>query len=288
MTSPRTDTGLIQVRFVGVDPSMNAVPIYDLGTVLIAFQRIIYKSYLFAKDRPTKGIALTEQERDRLAFGIVDRRQGSDLYHLAPLLTDPVITTWFAPFIIDGMRALGQLTYQRIARSVQNKAGNGEGATELVELMDATELVEHDETRYNVLATKIFHNATEIAGRVNGPSGIRAIEIDAEAIDEAPKVTIDGGVKAYLGALSDEVVLGDLQAITGVLKQLRPQSNIMVLAIPGADVSVKLDGAKFDQVRYSAPKDARIVAEGRPIYRIGDDTEKLDAFEAYNIRIEGR
>jgi hypothetical protein len=42
---------------------------------LIAFQRIIYKSNLFAKDRSTKGIAPTEQARDRLAFGIMDWRR---------------------------------------------------------------------------------------------------------------------------------------------------------------------------------------------------------------------
>jgi len=38
---------LLWLRFIGDDLNIKSLPIYELGTVLIAFQQIVNKAYLF-------------------------------------------------------------------------------------------------------------------------------------------------------------------------------------------------------------------------------------------------
>jgi len=40
---------IIWLRFIGEDLDLKALPIYELGSVLVALQRIIHKAYLYEK-----------------------------------------------------------------------------------------------------------------------------------------------------------------------------------------------------------------------------------------------
>jgi hypothetical protein len=80
------DEDLIYIRFEGELLETCSLPIYELGTSLIAIQRIVHKSALFAEGKLERGTHLTTKRRAELALQVSSHRKSSDFWGLRPYL----------------------------------------------------------------------------------------------------------------------------------------------------------------------------------------------------------
>src|SRR5438270_11225303 len=82
---------VLSVRFLGGQLDTRNLPIYDLGQVLIATQRLFHKAYLVERERLQKRAFPEKAERRRIALQVGAHEKGSDVYALVPFLADPTV-----------------------------------------------------------------------------------------------------------------------------------------------------------------------------------------------------
>src|ERR1700742_3202198 len=87
----RYEDSLLRLRFVGEDFERRSVPIYELGTTLVAIQRIVNKAYQFQNGELQQSARLDEEQRERMALQIGAREKASDGYGLVAFVIDPFI-----------------------------------------------------------------------------------------------------------------------------------------------------------------------------------------------------
>jgi hypothetical protein len=104
----------ILLKFSGKDLDIRSVPIYELGDTLVAVQRIAHKAFLFENGRLIKHAQLTQIERKKLSLQINDRRKSSDIYALAPFLSDPICQQYLVSLLKIGMGALAKYALQTV------------------------------------------------------------------------------------------------------------------------------------------------------------------------------
>ena len=84
----KIEESILSIKFSGEGLDQNGVSIYDLSECLLSIQRIIHKAYLAKEDKLYKGAYPKKEIREKLALQLGERRKGSDLFGLVPLL-DP-------------------------------------------------------------------------------------------------------------------------------------------------------------------------------------------------------
>lgn len=115
---------VVGVRFTGKSLNHRSMPIYELGCTLIALQRIINKSYLFAENKLEKGVHLPARKREELALQVASHRQGSDIWGLAPYLSDPAVGPIFQGLLVAGLSAIGAYTWKVVTGNKKEVPSN--------------------------------------------------------------------------------------------------------------------------------------------------------------------
>lgn len=256
------DEGLLWIRFYGPDLDLKSLPIYELGTTLIAIQRIIHKAHLFREKRLTKGVPLSRDERKHLTLQVARRRRQSDGYGLIAFFTDPVVVDHIKTLIVDGLVALGAFTLGKVVGKSKEQTPPNQ-----------------------VFIGSIYNDISVMVDRIDNVGGVTDIELSAHKKLNVPAVKIDRSTQDYVRRLKHETFLGELQDIQGTITKLYP--TIFVIEIkrgPNDYVKVHLKEGDFDELRYTTGLEDVVTFAGRPIFRLGIASRKFREFEAYRFK----
>jgi|LGVF01.1.fsa_nt_gb hypothetical protein len=252
---------ILWLRFIGEELYVKALPIYELGTVLIAFQRVINKAYLFKKEALSKGAKLSPAERQNCALQIGVHQKSSDEYGFISFVTDPVVVNHIKTLVVDGLVALGAYA---LGKAVSKKKENP------------------PPNQYFI--GSIYNEVTLINDRIENIGGVDRIEIrGGKGIDVNP-VLFTTETQSYVRQLENETYHGEMQSLEGTITKLFPNRLIAEIKIePNYYTKVFMSDTDFDVVRYQTRTGDIIKFMGRPIYRLGQKTTKIREFEAVSI-----
>jgi len=251
---------ILWLKFIGKELDIKSLPIYELGTVLIALQRIIHKAYLFEKNSLSKCTKLSPVERRNCALQIGAHNKSSDEYGLISFITDPVVINHIKTLVVDGVVALSAYALGKVVSKKENPPPN------------------------QYFIGSIYNEVTVINDRIGNVGGIEEIEIrGGKGIDIKP-VVFTRETQSYVRGLANETYLGEMQDIEGTITKLYPNRLIAEIKIaPNYYTKVHLNDTDFDTVRYKTRVGDVIKFSGRPIYRLGQKTAKIREFEAVSI-----
>jgi hypothetical protein len=190
---------LLAIRFIGPELNSRSLPIYELGTALVAIQRIIQKSSLYAEGRLEKGAHLDSEERERLALQIVDHRKGSDLWSLAPYLTNPAYGPILQGLVVAGFGALTAYAWKKV-------------------------LTDKKPPPNQVLIVNIYPEVKSLTDRIGNIGGVEAIELSSPMNSRVDPINLTVDVQKYVREVEHGRVLGEKTRITGYITRLYPQS----------------------------------------------------------------
>ncbi|RUA06109.1 MAG: hypothetical protein DSY43_02940 [Gammaproteobacteria bacterium] len=254
------EESLLWLRFIGEDLNIKSLPIYELGTVLIAFQQIINKAYLFEKQSLTKGAKLSPSEREKCALQIGAHRKSSDEYGFITFVTDPVVIDHVKTLVVDAVFALGVYASGKAVSKNEKEPNN------------------------QYFIGSIYNQVTVINDRIENIGGVESIEIRGGNGVEVEKVSFTTETQSYVRQLENETFLGEMQEIKGSITKLYPNRLIAEIKIaPAYYTKVFLNENDFDVVRYKTKTGDVIKFTGRPIYRLGQKTAKIREFEGVSI-----
>lgn len=252
---------ILWLRFIGNELDVKALPIYELGAVLVAFQRIVNKAYLFEKDSLSSGAKLSPAERRNCALQIGAHRKSSDEYGFISFVTDPVVIDHVKTLTVDGFVALG-----------------------LYGLHKAFSKKEESPPPNQYFIGSIYNEVTVINDRIDNIGGVESIEIRGGDNADIEPVLFNRETQSYVRQLKNETFLGQLQELEGTITKLYPNRMIAEIKIqPNYYTKVFLNDADFDTVRYRTKAGDVIKFTGRPQYRLGQKTSKIREFEAISI-----
>lgn len=252
---------ILWLRFIGEELDVKALPIYELGKILIACQRVINKAYLFEKEALSKGAKLTPAERQNCALQINVHQKSSDEYGFISFATDPVVVNHIKTLVVDGLVALGAYAlFKAVSKEKENPPPN------------------------QYFIGSIYNEVTIINDRIENIGGVDSIEIrGGKGIDVNP-IIFTKETKTYVRKLENETYHGEIQILVGTITKLFPNRLIAEIKIePDYYTKVFMNNTDFDFVRYKTRTGDIIKFMGRPIYRLGHKTTKICEFEAISI-----
>ena len=258
----RFENGLYSIRFVGEELAHRGVSIYDLSNSLLAIQRIVHKAHLSLEDRLVKGAFPDKEHRHQLALQLGERRRQSDAFALIPILNDPQIQQYMlklADYVASGL--VGYFVGDVINR-VQDEPDHNK----------------------QIFIGSIYTEVANIVNRIDGAGGVEAINIGLPSMQRETIASFDSGSKDYLAAIKGEIVLGGYQEIKGKVYKLYPASNIVAIRRGGGrTVSIFLNEADFDRIRYHRENNPMFIFKGRPRFQFGVETKVVSEFVADDI-----
>lgn len=252
-----TDLELLTLRFDGQGVASRSMPIYELASSLIAVQRIIHKAALFSEGNLERGVRLPTQRRRELALQIYAHREGSDVWGLAPYLTNPAIGPIFQQLIAIGVTALSAYVWKRIRSDSKTPANQA-------------------------LVVNIFPEVKQLVDRIDNIGGVERIELLGPQQNSVQPLVIDGSTQEYVRELEYQLVPGSRRKISGVVTKILPQSfRLDIEDAPGHYIQVVLDPERFEKLRrLSSLTDREIEFEGIPYYRLGETRGGIKQFHA--------
>lgn len=251
---------LLWLRFIGDDLDIKSLPIYELGTVLIAFQQIVNKAYLFEQQSLTKGAKVSPPERQKCALQINAHRKSSDEYGFITFITDPVVVDHVKTLVVNAIVALGAYTLSKAVSKKEKPPAN------------------------QYFIGSIYNQVTVISDRIENIGGVDRIEIRGGKGVEVAPVSFTAETQSYVRQLENETYHGEIQEIKGTITKLYPNRLIAEIKIaPAYYTKVLLNKSDFDIVRYKTKMGDIIKFTGRPIYRLGQKTSKIREFDAISI-----
>ncbi len=159
------EESMLWLRFIGEDLNIKSLPISELGTVLVAFQQIINKAYLFEKQSLTKGAKLSIPDRKSCALQIGAHRKSSDEYGFITFVTDPVVVDHVKTLVVDAAVALGAYALGKAVSKNENEPSN------------------------QYFIGSIYNQVTAINDRIENIGGVESIEIRGGSGVDVEKVT---------------------------------------------------------------------------------------------------
>lgn len=258
------EESLFTVRYTGDNLDQRGVGIYDLGTTLVAFQRVIHKAYLIEQERFKPGAFPVREDREWLAFQLGERKRASDAYALIPIITDP--------YVINTVRYLADTAFNAI-----------------VGYYTGTILAKnkHQSEKQALVNGAIYAEVVNIVGRIDAAGGVGGIEIGAPGLNRKEIAVFDSSRKDFVNSLKSEYTLGQTQTIVGRVYKLYPDSKIVqIKRAKKGKCTVFLDDLNFDRIRYSE-EDLTVSFTGRPRYPFGVDSQAITEFEAYKVQVGG-
>lgn len=257
---------ILWLRFIGEELDVKTLPIYEFGTVLISFQRIVNKAYLFRKGTLTKGGKLSYEERKNYALQIGSHQKSSDEYGFISFATDPVVTNHIKTLIVDGIVALGIYASYAVGKAIWKNKENSQDNQHLI--------------------VSIYNEVRVINDRINNIGGVDSIEIRAGRGIASEPVLFTTETQSYLRQLENETYRGQMQTLIGTITKLFP--NILSVEIkvkPNYYTRVSMDISDFATIRYTTAEEDLIRFRGWPIYKLGQETAKILEFEAVSMEI---
>jgi len=256
---------LMWVRFCGPDLQLKSLPIYELGSTLIAIQRIIHKAYLFEENRLIKSAQLTLEERKKIALQISETKKESDSYGLIPFVTEIFNIDLLRVLIAQGLIALSGYTLKKI----------------LTKKDDAKSPIQ-------IFIISIYNEMLSLADRPNNIGGVKSLEIRPGKgfSRDIPSVIIDEETQNYVRQLRNEILYGPEQKIIGIVTKLDPTRLIAEVKVaPDYFIKVSLHPDDFNFVRYETQSGTQIIFTGTPRYKLGQVTQKFMDFEAKSVSL---
>ena len=234
-----THNNTLWLKFSGDELDIRSVPIYELGDVLIAVQRIIHKSYLANVDRQRNYAHLTQDERRRLSLQIQDRRKSSDLYGLVPFLTDGAIQGYVFDLIKTGLGALAKYALKQAFSEPGPKEGS---RTVTQEIRDV---------RGSMLTGAIYAETVQITNHINNIGGVEKIDFIVGDPHSAPVASFDPDVQAYVRKLATSRYFGERTEIEGYLTKIHAnRRTVEIKAGPKRYIEVHVSDDDFATIRY--------------------------------------
>ena len=251
---------LLSLKFDGKELATRSLPIYELATSLIAIQRIVHKAALFSEGKLDKGVHLPTRRREELALQVSTHKKGSDLWGLAPYLTDPAIGPIVQGLVVAGLVALGAYVGRKIG--------------------DTKEIPQNQ-----ILIVNIFPEMRQLADRVGNIGGVDRIELLGPGVTTGHGLVIDAKTQEYVRELEYKLVPGSKTTISGVVTRLLPQSfRLDIEDAPGHYIRVAMDEKLFEKVRrLPVLMEREVRFEGIPLYKFGDTTGGVNEFRADRV-----
>jgi hypothetical protein len=251
---------LLTIKFEGEALATRSLPIYELGSVLIALQRIVHKAALFADGTLEKGVHLPTRRREALALQIYDHRKGSDLWGFGPYLTDPGVGAILQQVIAAGVLAVSAYVWGKVKKK-------GSPPTN------------------QVLIVNIFPEVKQLVDRIGNIGGVDRITIVQPGSKVRDPLVIDERTQEAVRSLEYQLVPGMKGVIAGVVTRLFPQSlRLDVRDAPDHYIRVSMDEALFERVRrlpVLMEREIRFV--GTPLYRLGESSGAPFEFRAERV-----
>jgi len=255
---------VLVIKFVGEGLDLTSVPIYELGEIFIAYQRIIYKVFLFKNSRLKKGAKLLREERKRVALRVLDRGKGSDFWALVPFMSDPAVVHTVRNLVNISLIELGKYALRRLF-GTDEKTGRPTGS----QITGAI----HAET---VMITNHIYNIGDI----------ERIEFHGGVDISAPPVILTGETRDFVRDVPYQTYEGPPQEIQGTVTKLFPNRLIAEISLrPRQYIKVNLSDDAFNDVRYRTSQGDVLTFLGRPVYRLGkEDFEEFQADKLVSVK----
>lgn len=252
---------LLSIRFRGQAITKNTMPIYELGSTFIAIQRIVNKSHLFNSDRLEKGAKLSFHERRETALRIAENKEGSDEYGLITFLADPVVIDHVKTLIVDGLLAISAYTLGKVLSK------------------NATKKI-HNQT----FIASIYNEVLSVTDRIKNISGVESIEIFPGKNVKGPKIKINMETQEYVREIKNKVLYGEEQVLSGYITKMYPSRfHVDIKVAPNYYTKIHLSSEDFDVLRYETQPGQLIEFYGKPMYKLGQITQKIKEFESVKV-----
>lgn len=262
----------VSVRFVGKKFSTRSVPIYELGEVLVALQRMINRAYLFSLDdvgdeeeashrrRSIHGKSM----RQKLSLQIAGREKGSDVYNL----------TWFADDVgAEAVKAMFLQVASTVKAYTQKRVYAGTLA---------------DPKRVDSNASAMYGEIQAFTNRIKSVGDIEQIEISMQG--QKVPIVIDSETKAYIKELQKLEYLGEKDVIGGRIVTAHVDTKDAVdvyLTDRNKRVRVYVSRRVFNQIIKALAKDQNPYFEfrGKPRLKVGYLVSQFREFVASAVRV---
>ena len=255
----------IWVKFVGDDLEVKSVPIYELGQVLVSIQRIVHKAFLLEQDNLYKRAKLKTLDRHSVALQISERKKSSDLWGLAPFVTDPQIVDHVFTLAKSGLFELAKYSLKQVLSSKRNSKGDVIGTQ---------------------LAGSIYAETVTINNQILNAGNVEKIEIygEGDRFHGLPLITFDQSTQQYVREIIHERVLGPTREIQGIVTKIYPNRLAVDLKISQRKiVRCTFSEGNFHWVRYDTQSGEVLRFRGNSVFRLGK--EDLDEFEVVGTGI---
>jgi hypothetical protein len=265
---------LISLKFTGELLLLDSIPIYELGDSLVAIQRIVHKAYLFQHERLQKHAQLTQSERRLTALQITERRKSSDLYALAPFLSDPFVKQQISDLLKMGLEALEKYALKKVFSGEKDQKRNNPP-------------VQIREIEGSPFIGAIYAETVQITNHINNIGGVESIELVPDAGLKIPPIKLTADTQKYVREVANEFYRGPSQQIVGTVKKLAPDRlTADVLIGPNQLIKVGLTEEAFQFVRYETNSEQRIRFKGHALYRLGNNSGSFREFQADSAQVE--
>lgn len=257
---PRENDELLMLRFTGPSLKERSLPIYELGTALIAFQRIIHKTALFEDGRLEKGASLKQREREKAALQIVSHRKSSDAWGFAPYLTDPATGPILQGLVVAGLAAIAAYVFKKVIQR-------------------------DDHPKNQILIVNIFPEIISIIARIGNIGGVDGIEISSSEITNQDPLLISSDTQEYVREIQHGTFPGNRCKVAGYVTRLYPKSFHLELEDSHRHyVRVNMSPELFERIRVLPTlNDREFIFEGIPYYKLGDIGAKFSEFQAEQV-----
>jgi hypothetical protein len=239
------------------------MPIYDLGSTLIAVQRMVYKAHLTQQGQLERGTRLGTADRDVLALQIASHESGSDRYGLAPFRPAHLPDLDINPVIASALSAMTPYVHKDVQFSLDERVSLN-----------------------SLLSFALYTDVLVLTDRIDIVRGIERLEITAEkfvTVDHVPLI-IDDDVRDYVKSLKGQTITGKEQELSGELSRLDFERGYADVRVSSRQkVKVKVTEDIIERLRYEASRTARVTFLGKPIHRFGKDIAYFDRFDAAEV-----
>lgn len=263
----------LSIRFVGKKFDTHSVPIYELGEVLLALQRMINRAYLLSLS--TKGELQGEVQyvqrsihaksvREQLSLQLAGREAGSDVYNMI----------WFTDRV--GASVVKELFSQvSSATNAYVKRNVYKGSLK-------------NPTYVNPGASALYGEIQALANRINSIGDIEKIEIMMQG--EKFPIIIDKNIKTYAKKLQKLEYLGKNVIIGGRITTIHILlKNAVDVFLPDRNRRVRVYVGKglFIKLMKALNKDPNpyFLFKGRPRLKIGSLESDFKEFNARKIKV---
>jgi len=250
------DDELLCIRFIG-DKYLggdSAIPMYELGQIFISFQQILFKAYVYEKEKP-----LTNKIKEELSLKMTSRREGSDLYGFKAFLGTPSIQIIIGPLIEKAINAI-----------IEYASGH------LKNMLDQRQSPEK-------FIASIFPQLNNIANRIKSIGGIAKMEF---SIPNGASVSINTEAKNEMKQeIRGKTFYGEEQEIKGYVTRLNTTNYDVVVEVDRiGKIKTFVSRVDFEKIRFQTKRDTEITFTGKPKLQFGKESFfKFEEFEAHSI-----